>query len=69
MQPQFVSINVQLQDSPQQMHEAIEVSLQQWGDPLRWAVMEVDVVEQIASVEAIVLVSPTSPAPDSALNP
>ena len=36
------------------MQQAIEIALKQWGDPLRWAVMQVDVSNQIAKIEAIV---------------
>jgi len=36
------------------MEMAIQVALQQWGDPLRWAVMAVDVANQMVKVEAIV---------------
>jgi len=50
----FVTLELPLEDSPSQMEMAIQVALQQWGDPLRWAVMAVDVANQMVKVEAIV---------------
>ena len=54
IQSDFITVELPLENSPLQMQQAIEIALKQWGDPLRWAVMEVDVVNQIAKVEAIV---------------
>ena len=50
----FITLDVPLENSPLQMQQAIEIALKQWGDPLRWAVMQVDVSNQIAKIEAIV---------------
>jgi len=50
----FVTLELPLEDSPNQMEMAIQLALQQWGDPLRWAVMAVDVANQMVKVEAIV---------------
>lgn len=54
LQSSFVTLDLPLEDSPSQMEAAIQIALQQWGDPLRWAVMAVDVSSQIVRVEAIV---------------
>lgn len=51
---QFVTAEVDLQMSPAEMHQAIEAELKKYGEPLRWAVTDVKVKEQIAIVEAIV---------------
>ncbi len=50
----FIAAEVALQESPAEMHRAIEAALQKYGDPLRWAVTDVKVSEQTAIVEAIV---------------
>ncbi len=34
---------------------AIEATLQQWGEPLRWAITTVDRETNIAQIEAIVI--------------
>lgn len=54
IQSSFVTLELPLEDSPGQMETAIQIALRQWGDPLRWAVMGVDVANQSVSVEAIV---------------
>lgn len=37
------------------LNEAIEITLQQWGEPLRWAITSIDPVTNIAQVEAIII--------------
>lgn len=37
--------------------DAIEHKLQQWGEPLRWAITTVDSQTNIAQIEAIVLLT------------
>ncbi|MFZ9738704.1 MAG: hypothetical protein ACO3EZ_11910 [Prochlorotrichaceae cyanobacterium] len=54
IQSNLVTLELPLEDSPRQMEETIRIALAQWGDPLRWAVMAVDVANQIVRVEAIV---------------
>ena len=54
IQSNFITLEIPLENSPLQMQQAIEIALKQWGDPLRWAVMEVDVSNQIAKLEAMV---------------
>lgn len=51
---QFVTTEIKLEGSSAEMRQAIEAELQKHGDPLRWAVTDVKVTEQIAIVEAIV---------------
>ena len=54
MTTHFITAEIDLQASPVEMHQAIEQELQKRGEPLRWAVTEVDVENQKAYVDAIV---------------
>ncbi len=38
-----------------QLDRAIETTLQQWGEPLRWAITAVDRETNIAQIEAIII--------------
>lgn len=62
MTTHFIEAEIDLQESPGQLHQAIEAELQTRGEPLRWAVVAVDEAQQTARVEAIV----TQSAPDEA---
>ena len=54
MTTHFITAEVNLQESPLAMQQQIEAELQKRGEPLRWAVTDVDVTTQTAVVEAIV---------------
>lgn len=54
MTTHFITAEIDLQESPIAMQQAIESELQKRGEPLRWAVTEVDEAQQTATVEAIV---------------
>lgn len=54
MTTHFITAEIDLQASPAETHQAIAAELQKRGEPLRWAVTEVDVEQQKAVVEAIV---------------
>lgn len=54
MVTQFITVEIDLQRSPTDLQRAIESQLQIYGDPLRWAVTDVNVTAQTAIVEAIV---------------
>ncbi|MBD1933607.1 MULTISPECIES: hypothetical protein [Cyanophyceae] len=56
MTTHFITAEIDLQESPVQLNQAIEVELQKRGEPLRWAVTSVDIEKQKAHVEAIVTV-------------
>ncbi|MDX2231743.1 MAG: hypothetical protein NW220_19075 [Leptolyngbyaceae cyanobacterium bins.349] len=58
MTTHFITAEIDLQASPTEMQQAIAAELQKHGEPLRWAVTDVDVERQVAVVEAIV----TTPA-------
>ena len=52
----FITAEIDLQDSHEQMLAAIEAELKKSGEPLRWAVTDVDVKKQKAYIEAVVTV-------------
>ena len=54
MTTHFITAEVELQKTPQQLQQEIETRLKQEGEPLRWAVTEVDKEKQTAKIEAIV---------------
>lgn len=54
MTTHFIDAEVAIQESPVEMHQAIEAELQKRGEPLRWAVTAVDVETQKVRVEAVV---------------
>jgi hypothetical protein len=57
MKTQFITAEIDLQETPQKMQELIEQVLQKQGMPLRWAITSVDKQRQKAQIEAIVTVS------------
>jgi hypothetical protein len=56
MTTHFITAEIDLQETPVQLQQAIEAELQKRGEPLRWAVTSVDTERQTAQVEAIVTV-------------
>lgn len=56
MTTHFITAEIDLQETPVQLQQAIEAELQKRGEPLRWAVTRVDTERQTAQVEAIVTV-------------
>jgi hypothetical protein len=60
MTTHFISAEIDLQDSLTEMQEAITAELQKRGEPLRWAVTDVNVERQVAVVEAIVTTTTAS---------
>lgn len=57
MTTHFITAEIDLQESPLEIQQAIEAELQKRGEPLRWAVTDVKTEEQKAVVEAIVTTS------------
>ncbi len=53
MTTHFIEAELDLQETPLTVKE-IEATLQQQGEPLRWAITKVDKDKQTAQVEAIV---------------
>jgi hypothetical protein len=62
MTTHFITAEIDLQETPVQLQQAIEAELQKRGEPLRWAVTYVDTEGQKAQVEAIVTVESDSAA-------
>ena len=62
MTTHFITAEIDLQESPTQLHQEIEAKLQEQGEPLRWAVTAVDTQQQKAQVEAIVIAEEDKPS-------
>ena len=54
MTTHFITAEIDLQESPQQLQQAIEAELEKRGEPLRWAVTHIDEAEQKAHIEGVV---------------
>jgi hypothetical protein len=54
MTTHFITVEIDLQETPAALHSKIEAELEKQGEPLRWAVTGVDVERQKATVEAVV---------------
>ncbi len=57
MTTHFIAAEIDLQESPIKFKQVIEKTLQEQGEPLRWAVTSIDTVKQTAQVEAVVTVA------------
>ncbi|MBP0012740.1 MAG: hypothetical protein J7545_16350 [Roseofilum sp. SBFL] len=55
MTTHFITAEIDLQATPNQLHQEIEAELEKRGEPLRWAVTAVDEEQQKATVEAVVI--------------
>jgi len=54
MTTHFITAEIDVQDTPVKLKQAIETELEKRGEPLRWAVTSVEGETQKAQVEAIV---------------
>lgn len=54
MTTHFITAEIDLQETPAQLHKIIEAELQKHGEVLRWAVTNVDIERQKTTVEAVV---------------
>jgi hypothetical protein len=54
MTTHFISAEVPLTETPQELVKAVEQTIAKEGKPLRWAIAKVDQVKQTAQVEAVV---------------
>jgi hypothetical protein len=52
----FVDLDISFTNLTQLLPQQIESSLRQWGEPLRWAITNVNAVQQTVHVEAIVTI-------------
>jgi hypothetical protein len=55
MQIESIEIEMDIADARSTLDLAIETTLQEWGEPLRWAITAVDRNTNIAKIEAIVI--------------
>ncbi|MDJ1180040.1 hypothetical protein PJF56_14320 [Roseofilum sp. BLCC_M91] len=55
MTTHFITAEIDLQATPNQLHQEIEGELEKRGEPLRWAVTAVDEEQQKVTVEAVVI--------------
>ena len=56
MTTHFITAEIDLQENPAQLQQEIAAELAKRGEPLRWAVTQVDKEKQTAQIEAIVTV-------------
>lgn len=54
MTTHFITAEIDLQDTPAQLQQAIEAELQKQGEPIRWAITAINIEQQTATVEAVV---------------
>ena len=54
MTTHFITAEIDLQETPIQLQQEIEAELAKQGEPLRWAITEVDREKEQVKVEAIV---------------
>ena len=69
MTTHFITAEVDLPETADELHAAIEAELQKAGSPLRWAVTDVDVARQKAMVEGYVLVELTKVEIETSVSP
>ncbi|MEM9002384.1 MAG: hypothetical protein AAGE59_02535 [Cyanobacteria bacterium P01_F01_bin.86] len=56
MTTHFITAEIDLSENPEDLPRQVEAELQKRGEPLRWAVAEVDEAAKTAKVEAVVTV-------------
>jgi hypothetical protein len=56
MMIESIEIEMDITSSLGELNRSIEATLQQWGEPLRWAITAVDRETNIAKIEAIVII-------------
>ncbi len=54
MTTHFITAEINLEETPTELQKNIEAELKKQGEPLRWAITNVDVTQQKATVEAVV---------------
>ncbi|MGB3403403.1 MAG: hypothetical protein WBA77_12010 [Microcoleaceae cyanobacterium] len=64
MTTHFITAEIDLQQSPQQLHQAIVAELETRGEPLRWAITQINPETHSAQVEAVVTTSATEAKPE-----
>ncbi|MGP0128702.1 MAG: hypothetical protein ACTMUB_05395 [cyanobacterium endosymbiont of Rhopalodia musculus] len=54
MTTHFITAEVKLQENPLKLQKEIEAELEKQGEPLRWAITEVDTEKHTVHVEGII---------------
>ncbi|BAY31476.1 hypothetical protein NIES37_22470 [Tolypothrix tenuis PCC 7101] len=54
MTTHFITAEIDLQETPTELEQAIAAELEKQGEPLRWAITSVDTEQEKATVEAVV---------------
>lgn len=54
MTTHFITAEIDLQETPIKLKQAIETELEKRGEPLRWAITKVEQEKQKVHIEAIV---------------
>ena len=54
MTTHFIAAEIDLTENPAELSQKVEAELQKRGEPLRWAIADVDETKQTAKVEAVV---------------
>jgi hypothetical protein len=57
MTTHFITAEIDLQESVEELRQAIATELRKQGEPLRWAVTVVDQERRTAQIEAVVTVN------------
>jgi hypothetical protein len=56
MTTHFITAEIDLTENPAELPQKVEAELQKRGEPLRWAIADVNPDQQTATVEAVVTV-------------
>jgi len=62
MTTHFITAEIDLSDNPQALPQQVEAELEKRGEPLRWAITEVDGDAKLAKVEAVVTTESEQPS-------
>jgi hypothetical protein len=54
MTTHFIAAEIDLTENPAELPQKVEAELQKRGEPLRWAIADVDETTKTAKVEAVV---------------
>ncbi len=55
MTTHFIAAEIDLTENPAELPQQVEAELKKRGEPLRWAISEVDPVARTAKVEAVII--------------
>ena len=54
MTTHFIAAEIDLTENPAELPQKVEAELQKRGEPLRWAIADVDKTTKTAKIEAVV---------------